>query len=99
MTTAELSTVENIVNDAITAALPVYNEVVPLKQAMEIAGLRAVFGEKYPDPVRVVSVGHAVRYTSTLYTLCTVLYTLYYALWYTLSYNLILDNTHMYMPR
>ena len=75
MTTAELSTVENIVNDAITAALPVYNEVVPLKQAMEIAGLRAVFGEKYPDPVRVVSVGHAVRYTTAyILYICTVLY-------------------------
>ena len=65
-------------NDAISAALPVYNEVVPLKQAMEIAGLRAVFGEKYPDPVRVVSVGHAVSDV-------TVYIAYLYALWYMLS--------------
>jgi alanyl-tRNA synthetase len=57
----ELSKVEKIVNDVIQAELEVNNEVVPLKDAMQIAGLRAVFGETYPDPVRVVSVGPRVR--------------------------------------
>jgi len=33
---------------------------VPLKTAQEIYGVRAVFGETYPDPVRVVSIGVAV---------------------------------------
>jgi len=33
---------------------------VPLKQALEIEGIRAVFGEVYPDPVRVVAVGPSV---------------------------------------
>ena len=35
-------------------------QVVPLKEAMSINGLRAVFGEQYPDPVRVVAVGNKV---------------------------------------
>ena len=33
---------------------------MPLEQAKAIPGLRAVFGEAYPDPVRVVSVGTPV---------------------------------------
>ncbi len=39
----------------------VYKKEVPLAQAKAINGLRAVFGEVYPDPVRVVSVGRAVE--------------------------------------
>jgi alanyl-tRNA synthetase len=35
----------------------VFSREVGLAQAKEINGLRAVFGEVYPDPVRVVSVG------------------------------------------
>ena len=34
---------------------------VPLGKAREITGVRAVFGETYPDPVRVVSVGVPVE--------------------------------------
>jgi len=41
-------------------ALPVNIETVPLDKALEINNLRAVFGERYPDPVRVVSIGPTV---------------------------------------
>ena len=56
----ELSDVEQIVNKAIKEELNVYTEVVPLADALSVQGLRAVFGETYPDPVRVVSVGPKV---------------------------------------
>ena len=56
----ELSSVEEIVNKVISEELSVYTEVVALKDALAVQGLRAVFGETYPDPVRVVSVGPKV---------------------------------------
>jgi alanyl-tRNA synthetase len=56
----EVEAVEQIVNKAIADKLEVSSSVVSLKNAMEINGLRAVFGEVYPDPVRVISVGPAV---------------------------------------
>ena len=34
--------------------------IVPLAQAKSINGVRAVFGERYPDPVRVVAIGGTV---------------------------------------
>lgn len=37
--------------------LPVSTAVLPLKTAMELPSLCAVFGEVYPDPVRVVTIG------------------------------------------
>jgi alanyl-tRNA synthetase len=41
----------------ISENLPVYAEVAPQEQALKINSLRAVFGEKYPPMVRVVSIG------------------------------------------
>jgi len=38
----------------------VHTQEVPLKLALEIDGIRAVFGEIYPDPVRVVAVGPSI---------------------------------------
>ena len=52
----ELKDVEEIVQDQINNAVPVEAFVAPLEAAQKISSLRAVFGEKYPDPVRVVSV-------------------------------------------
>ncbi|MFO0827235.1 MAG: alanine--tRNA ligase [Phycisphaerales bacterium] len=60
MTAEEIAKVESMVNDSIAKNLPVYAEDAPLAKAKEINGLRAVFGERYPDPVRVVSIGAPV---------------------------------------
>ncbi len=57
----ELARVETLVNEGIGKKLPVYAEVAPQEQALKIHGLRAVFGEKYPPMVRVVSVGVSVK--------------------------------------
>ncbi|GAB4854057.1 hypothetical protein Ancab_022638 [Ancistrocladus abbreviatus] len=56
----ELRKIETIVNDQIKAELDVYAKEVTLSDAKRINGLRAVFGEIYPDPVRVVSIGKKV---------------------------------------
>jgi alanyl-tRNA synthetase len=53
----QLKKVENITNTVIKKNEKVYYKDVPLSLAKSIAGVRAVFGEVYPDPVRVVSVG------------------------------------------
>ncbi|KAG0680001.1 Alanine--tRNA ligase [Pichia californica] len=53
----EIEQVEEIVNQKIKENLKVYAKPVALEVAQGINGLRAVFGESYPDPVRVVSVG------------------------------------------
>ena len=60
LTATQVKDVEKIINDIIDKEVDVNNEVVPLTDAMAIKGLRAVFGETYPDPVRVVSVGPSV---------------------------------------
>ncbi len=56
----QLGEVESIVTDAINADLPVHADLADLETARSINGLRAVFGEAYPDPVRVVSIGAPV---------------------------------------
>ena len=56
----ELGKVETLVNQGIENRLPVYAQEAPQEQALKINGLRAVFGEKYPPMVRVVSVGAPV---------------------------------------
>jgi alanyl-tRNA synthetase len=61
LTSEQLARVEKIVNEQIQSALPVYAEVVPLREAKEISSLRSVFGERYPDPVRVISVGANIQ--------------------------------------
>lgn len=56
-TTDQLIKIEDISNQWIKKAAPVYSKEMPLAVAQKIPGLRAVFGEAYPDPVRVVSIG------------------------------------------
>ncbi len=53
----EIARIEAICREQIGRDLAVYAKVVALEDAKRINGLRAVFGEVYPDPVRVVSVG------------------------------------------
>jgi alanyl-tRNA synthetase len=56
LTTDQLAAVEKIVGGVINDAIPVDAYVAPLDDAKRISSLRAVFGEVYPDPVRVVAV-------------------------------------------
>jgi alanyl-tRNA synthetase len=56
VTPQQLSEVEQICVQRIEDAVPVDAYVAPLEDAQKISSLRAVFGETYPDPVRVVSV-------------------------------------------
>ncbi|MGE3809568.1 MAG: alanine--tRNA ligase, partial [Gemmataceae bacterium] len=53
----EIDEIERLVNEKIYSDLPVKPITMPLSEAKKIAGVRAVFGEKYPDPVRVLLVG------------------------------------------
>ncbi len=52
----EILNVEKYVNNVIMAAVPVVTEVLPIEEARK-KGAMALFGEKYGDVVRVVSVG------------------------------------------
>lgn len=56
ITKDEIKSIENIVNEIIQTDLKVDCRIMPLDEAKKIPGVRAVFGEKYPDPVRVVSI-------------------------------------------
>lgn len=56
MTMQEIRQVEDLVNEAILAALPVTTEEMPLEKAKK-QGAMALFGEKYGDTVRVVRAG------------------------------------------
>lgn len=57
----ELEKIEERSTEYIRQNCAVYSKDVPLATAREISGVRAVFGETYPDPVRVVSVGVEVE--------------------------------------
>eukprot|EP00401_Gymnodinium_catenatum_P071599 CAMPEP_0117582300 /NCGR_PEP_ID=MMETSP0784-20121206/66352_1 /TAXON_ID=39447 /ORGANISM="" /LENGTH=1215 /DNA_ID=CAMNT_0005382799 /DNA_START=239 /DNA_END=3886 /DNA_ORIENTATION=+ len=57
---ADLRKIEEIVNTEIAKKHAVCYKEVALGSAKAIGGLRAVFGETYPDPVRVLSVGPEV---------------------------------------
>jgi alanyl-tRNA synthetase len=57
LSTKEIAEIEQLVNEKIYADLPVTPVTLPLAQAKKLPGVRAVFGEKYPDPVRVLMIG------------------------------------------
>ena len=56
MTAEEMAKVEELVNKEIQAALPVATEVMNIEEAKK-TGAMALFGEKYAEDVRVVSMG------------------------------------------
>lgn len=60
LTATQVEEVEKKVNAVISNQLQVYSDVVPLASASTITSLRMVFGERYPDPVRIISVGQSI---------------------------------------
>ena len=56
MTPEEIFKVEEIMNNWVAEALPVITDVMDIEQA-KLTGATALFGEKYDDIVRVVSIG------------------------------------------
>ena len=61
MSLEELSETEKIVQQLVDSNHQVHAKETPLGLAKEIQGLRAVFDETYPDPVRVLSIGEPVE--------------------------------------
>ncbi|MDG1838050.1 MAG: alanine--tRNA ligase [Phycisphaerales bacterium] len=57
----DIEAIEKLVQEDIDADLTVNADELPLDLAMEINGARAMFGERYPDPVRVVCAGAEVN--------------------------------------
>jgi len=57
MTVNQVKDAEQASKDLILKNDPVYAKEANLATAKTIKGLRAVFEETYPDPVRIVSVG------------------------------------------
>ncbi len=57
VTLAEIRKIEDLSNKYIQQNFKTYSQDVDLDLAREIEGVRAVFGETYPNPVRVVSIG------------------------------------------
>jgi len=61
LTPEQIARVEQLVQERIRADWPVDIQLVPQQEALKINGLRAVFGERYPDEVRVMSIGVPVK--------------------------------------
>lgn len=60
MTEEEIEKTENLMNKWIGEKLPVQTEVMGIEEA-KLTGATALFGEKYEDEVRVVSIGGAKK--------------------------------------
>ncbi len=60
LTAVEIAKVDDQVNRWILQDLPVKTKIMPLKDALE-TGAMALFGEKYEDEVRVVTMGKSVE--------------------------------------
>lgn len=60
MSLSELARIETSSQDWIRKNVRVYSKELDLRAAQQIPGLRAVFGESYPDPVRVVALEYPI---------------------------------------
>jgi alanyl-tRNA synthetase len=60
LTASELAQVDEQINRWIRADLPVHTRIMPLQEAL-LTGAMALFGEKYEDQVRVVSMGSSTE--------------------------------------
>jgi alanyl-tRNA synthetase len=56
----ELTKIEAMSVEWIRRNVEVFSKEFDLKSGYKIPGLRAVFGEAYPDPVRVVSLEYSI---------------------------------------
>lgn len=61
MTTEQLRETEAICNRVIESRVGVHAKEATLALAKSIQGLRAVFDEVYPDPVRIVAIGSTIE--------------------------------------
>lgn len=61
MTAKQVKEAENFLNQIVREDKPVFAKECSLPVAKNIQGLRAMFGETYPDPVRVVCIGVPVE--------------------------------------
>jgi alanyl-tRNA synthetase len=57
LTEAEKAEIERLVNEKVYADLPVHWRELPLAEARQLPGVKAFFGDKYGDIVRVVEIG------------------------------------------
>ena len=57
LSSEETAQVERLVNEKIYSNVSVSATVMALADAKTMPGVRAMFGEKYPDPVRVIAIG------------------------------------------
>ncbi len=58
---SDIAQIESLVRDDVKRDLAVHAQETPLEEALQVNGVRAMFGEKYPDPVRVVCVGPDIQ--------------------------------------
>lgn len=61
MTVQQIKSAEDTTKGVIAKNCQVYAKNTPLNIAKTINGVRAMFDEHYPDPVRIVSVGVPVE--------------------------------------